>query len=228
MVGIWTPLDLLKYLKDIEYTANMKTTDPLYWQLTRLKGSQLVSISGKFLVDDGIDYFNEASLTEDGSMHQPELRFQLTQLDPIAIKQPEKKSTDSVSENTVNDLFSQQKPVEPVSETNMEVDEKKALMADWGNDTHAIILYRPCTIKSLKKEGYVYDMYVTIPASRLRNPNDAWVVKNDRALTVAGCWYELSESFIHSNMIRKKDKKITEEDITLDSSWVNTDGAELR
>lgn len=111
--------------------------------------------------------------------------------------------------------------------TSPYMDENQGWFSIWSSDIHASISHKTCVEGSLKAEGYVYEIYASIPVKRLRNRNDAWVVKNDRALTVRGCWYEISDKFIHIKMFRKKDRKITEQDILLDDSWIEMDVSDM-
>ena len=72
----------------------------------------------------------------------------------------------------------------------------------------------------LAGQGYLYLIEVDIPRQRLARTADAWGIAGDRAQTIRGCWFERADGMAHARMIRKKDGKVTEQDLNLnDGSW---------
>lgn len=94
--------------------------------------------------------------------------------------------------------------------------------ADWGNGVQALLTTGKCSDIEFSGQGYIYDISVTIPISRLKNPSDAWSISGKNATTVIGCWLKNPDGLLHAIMRRKKDGKIWEQDINLnDGSWKN-------
>ena len=99
-----------------------------------------------------------------------------------------------------------------------------AWSADWGNEIQALITTKECTDAEFLQQGYNYNVYSSIPLSRLKNPTDSWFVSKDRATTVTGCWFKKEDGLWHLKMRRKKDNKIFECDINInDGSWTKND-----
>ena len=98
--------------------------------------------------------------------------------------------------------------------------EDSSWQSDWGNEIQATARSTPCAVNEFKDQGYQYDLSVDIPITRLRNAEDTWVIAGDRAQTVQGCWFKKEDGLAHAKMIRKKDKKVWEQDLNFDDgSW---------
>jgi serine/threonine protein kinase len=92
--------------------------------------------------------------------------------------------------------------------------------ADWGSEIRATARTSPCQLPDLAGQGYPYMIEVDIPRRRLARTSDAWSISGDHAQTVRGCWFEQSNGLAHARMIRKKDGKVTEQDLNFnDGSW---------
>lgn len=92
--------------------------------------------------------------------------------------------------------------------------------SNWGSDIKAHILTSECTVASFRSEGYQYGLYIDIPASRVSRSKDAWGMYADRAITVTGCWLMKKDGRQHIKYVRKKDQKVSEQDINLqDGTW---------
>lgn len=118
-------------------------------------------------------------------------------------------------------------PAEPPSATSSQT---TTWRSDWGNDIRAIAKTTTCSVAEFSGQGYQYDLSVHIPRSRLRNSAEAWSVFSDRAETVKGCWVWKEDGLAHVKMKRKKDNKVSEQDLNFkDGSWtkdaVSTQGS---
>ena len=102
----------------------------------------------------------------------------------------------------------------------LDLSEDNTLIGDWGNSIMAIAGHLKCANEELYLKGYKYAFFVTIPASRVRNQNQAWDITGDRALTVQGCWYPADENHGQAFLIRKSDDKVWEQSMNFqDGTW---------
>jgi hypothetical protein len=65
--------------------------------------------------------------------------------------------------------------------------------------------------------GDKFTMSMSIPVKRLKNPDDAWRIEGDRAVTMKGCWKweDAANNKARLKMQRKKDLKLIEQDLSL-------------
>lgn len=101
------------------------------------------------------------------------------------------------------------------------VGEPFVITADWGSQIQAYASKEACPDAELSEQGYVYELFVTIPVSRIKNPSEeAWKVSENRAVTVIGCWFLKADGLPHAKMKRKKDGRTWEDDLNFnDGSW---------
>jgi uncharacterized protein YecT (DUF1311 family) len=109
----------------------------------------------------------------------------------------------------------QQTPSEPATTT----EQNKTWVGDWGNGIIATVSSQPCGNNELINQSYNYLMFVSIPKSRLKTPDDAWQVLGNRAVTITGCWIKNPDSMIHAKL-NKKNGKTWEQDFKMtDGNW---------
>lgn len=100
----------------------------------------------------------------------------------------------------------------------------KGWKADWGSGIIAVATKNPCSLKSFLNEGFIYNLDVSLPLSRIKRKSDAWKTVAGRAVTVQGCWYSIDGPHVKVKMNRKRDSKEWEQQLNFeDGSW-----AELR
>lgn len=61
----------------------IQTNSPLYSVLKTLRRGDKITVSGQFIIDHKDDFFNEMSLTQSGSMDEPEYLFRVTTINGI-------------------------------------------------------------------------------------------------------------------------------------------------
>jgi hypothetical protein len=95
-----------------------------------------------------------------------------------------------------------------------------SLETDFGNDITARLRVRDCPLSSYREQGYPYLFFIDIPLSRVKNDNEVFNVKGNRAITVLGCWVKKDGGNVSVKMKRKKDGKVWLHDYdTSKSDW---------
>lgn len=61
----------------------IQTNSPLYSALKALRRGDKITVSGQFVIDHKDDFFNEMSITQSGSMEEPEYLFRVTTINGI-------------------------------------------------------------------------------------------------------------------------------------------------
>lgn len=111
-----------------------------------------------------------------------------------------KESNLSPQKNTVEELLSPSTPKEPEFYASLE--------SDFGNEITARFRTRECPLDAYKAEGYGYLFFIDIPRSRVRGSHQAFNFKDNRAITVIGCWKPTGNAGASVKMKRKKDGKV--------------------
>lgn len=96
----------------------------------------------------------------------------------------------------------------------------KGWKSDWGSGIVAVATKNPCPLKSFEGEGFLYNLDVSLPSSRIKQKSDAWKIIAGRAVTVQGCWYSIDGPHVKVKMNRKRDHKEWEQQLNFeDGSW---------
>lgn len=64
----------------------------------------------------------------------------------------------------------------------------KTWVADLGDNVQATATYWHCNNATLAASGMEYYAYGSVPVSRLKQPGDAYSVRDGRAIVISGCW----------------------------------------
>jgi hypothetical protein len=96
----------------------------------------------------------------------------------------------------------------------------KGWKSDWGSGIVAVASKTPCPLKSFADEGFLYNLDVSLPSSRIKHKGDAWKIVAGRAVTVQGCWYSIDGPHVKVKMNRRRDDKEWEQQLNFeDGSW---------
>jgi hypothetical protein len=108
-------------------------------------------------------------------------------------------------------------PAPPAASPTSSKKTSKKWVSDFGNGVQGTVTYWRCNNATLVAGGMEYYAYGSIPANRLTKPEQAYSVRDGRAIVIAGCW---SPRLDRAILYRKSDGHRWEPAIKLDDgSW---------